>query len=101
MTGHVELPFKLGGVKRDVLVSIIPELEVDCYFGSNFVRAFETMHDSVENRLIVEKSGQSVGLELAYVSSLDPNDLTQIRNASVDMMKASSAGLADITLEEH
>ena len=57
ITGHVDLPFELGGVKRDILVSIIPELEVDCYVGSNFVRAFETMHDPVENRLIVGKTG--------------------------------------------
>ena len=61
VTGHVDLPFKLGGVKRDILVSIIPDLEVDCYVGSNFGRAFETMHDPVENRLIVGKSGKSIG----------------------------------------
>ena len=67
VTGHVELPFELGGIKKDVLVSIIPDLEVDCYVGSNFVRAFETMHDPVENRLIVGKSGKSIGLELACV----------------------------------
>ena len=59
------------------------------------------MHDPVENRLIVGKSGKSIGLELACVSTTDPKDLTQIRIASIDTMKASSAGLADITLEEH
>ena len=31
VTGHVDLPFELSGVKRDILVSIIPDLEVDCY----------------------------------------------------------------------
>ena len=100
-TGHVDLPFDLGRVKRDILVSIIPALEVDCYVGSNFVRAFETMHDLVENRLIVGKSGKSIGLELACISTTDPKDLTHIRIASINTMKASSAGLADITLEEH
>ena len=54
VTGHVDLPFELGGVERDILVSIIPDLEVDCYVDSNFVRAFETMHDPIENRLIRE-----------------------------------------------
>ena len=97
-TGHADLPFELGGVKRDILVFIIPDFEVDCYFGSNFVRAFETMHDPVENRLIVGKSGWIIGLELACVSTTDPKDPTQIRIASIDTMKASSAGLADITL---
>ena len=58
VTGHVGLPFELGGTKKDVLVSIIPDLEVDCYVGSNFFRAFETVHDPVENRLIVKKSGK-------------------------------------------
>ena len=38
VTEHVDLPFELGGVKRNILVSIIPDLEVDCYVGSNFVR---------------------------------------------------------------
>ena len=47
------------------------------------------------------KTGQSIGLELACVSTIDPKDPTQIRIASIDTMKASSAGLADITLEEH
>ena len=101
VTGHVELPFELGGIKKDVLVSIIPELEDDCYVGSNFVRAFETVHDPVENRLIIRKSGKSVGLELSCVSSADPNDPMQIRVASIDTTKASSVGLADITVEEH
>ena len=58
------------------------------------------MHDPVENRLIVGKSRQSIGLELTCVSPTDPKDPTQIRIASIDTMKASSAGLADITLEE-
>ena len=102
VTGHVDLPFELGGVKRDILVAIIPDLEVDCYVGSNFVRAFEIVLDPIENRwVIVGKSGKSIGLELACVSTRDPKDLTQIRIASIDTMKASSAGLADITLEEH
>ena len=74
VTGHVELPFELGGIKKDVLVSIIPGLKVDCYVGSNFVRAFETLHDLVENRLVVIKSGKSIGLELACVSSPDSKD---------------------------
>ena len=56
VTGHVDLPFKLSGVKRDILVSIKADLEIDCYVGSNFVRAFETMYDPVEKRLIVGKS---------------------------------------------
>ena len=62
VTGHVDLPFELGGIKKDILVSIIPDLEVDCYVGSNFVREFKTMHDPVENRLIVGKSEKNVGL---------------------------------------
>ena len=82
-------------------MSIIPDLEIDCYVGSNFVPAFETMHDSGENRLIVGKSGKSIGLELACVSTTDPKDPTQIRITSIDTMKASSAGLADIKLAEH
>ena len=89
VTGYVELPFELGGIKKDILVSIIPELEVDCYVGSNFVRAFETVHDPVENRLIVRQSGKSIGLELACVFSTEPNDHTQIRIASIDTTKAS------------
>ena len=103
VTGHVELPFELSGIKKDILVSIIPDLEVDCYVGSNFVRAFETVHDPVENMLIVGNSGKSIRLELACVSSTDPNDPTQPSHdvASIDTMKASSAGLADLTLEEH
>ena len=99
--GHVELSFGLGGIKKDVPVLIIPDLKVDCYVGFNFVRAFETVHDPVENRLIVKKSGKSNQLEFASVSSPDPKDTMQIRIASIDTMKASSAGVTDVTLEEH
>ena len=99
VTGHVDLPFELGAFKKDVL--IIPDLELDCCVGSNFVRAFETMHDPVEKRLLVGKSGKSVGLELVRVSTSDPNDPSQIKIVSMDTMKGSSAGLADVTLEEH
>ena len=35
------------------------------------------------------------------MSSSDSKDPTQIRIASIDTMKASSAGLADVTFEEH
>ena len=50
VTEHVDIPFELDGIKKDQLVSIIPDLEVDCYVGCNFFCRFETMHDSVENR---------------------------------------------------
>ena len=47
------------------------------------------------------KSGKNVGLELVCVSKSDAHDPTQIRIASIDTMKAYSAGLDDITLEKH
>ena len=96
----MDISFELCRIIRDVLVSIILDFEVDCYVGTDFVRAFETMHDPVENRLIVEKYGQSIRLELACVSTSDQHDPIQIRIATIETIKASSAGLADITQKE-
>ena len=40
IAGYVEPPFEMEGIKRDLNVAIMPELDADCYLGVNFVREF-------------------------------------------------------------
>ena len=49
IAGYVELPFKVAGLKRDIRVAVIPDDKVDCYLGANFVRAFGTIHEPINN----------------------------------------------------
>ena len=41
VTGYVEFPFEVAGIKRDLRMVIMSELDADCYLGVNFVRVFQ------------------------------------------------------------
>ena len=85
IAGYVELPFELSGVKRDIRVAVIPDDQVDCYLGANFVREFGTVHDPIHNQLIVTVADEKRGdLEVAAVSS-------------VEALEAVAVGLEDIS----
>ena len=62
IAGYVELPFEVAGVKREGRVAVIPDDKVDCYLGANFVRAFGTIHDPVNEELIVSAADKRVDL---------------------------------------
>ena len=85
IAGYVELPFEVAGVKRDIRVEVIPDDQVDCYLGANFVREFGTLHDPIRNQLLVTAANeQRVDLEVAAVSS-------------VEALEMSAIGLEDVT----
>ena len=84
IAGYVELPFEVAGVKRDIRVAVIPDDKVDCYLGANFVRAFGTIHDPINNQLILSAAEKRVHLEVAAVSS-------------VEALEVSAIGLEDVS----
>ena len=122
VTGHVTLPFELAGVKREVLVAVIPSLEVDCYLGANFARVFGTVHDPEENTLYVKVAQRSVRLEVATVTINEVQQLAPLKLSTRQEMdqppkgdlisrqswfdlvyestRLASIGLADITRQE-
>ena len=57
---------------------------MDCYLGANFVRAFRTIHDPINNQLIVSAAEKRVDLEVAGVSS-------------VEALEVSAIGLEDVS----
>ena len=75
---YVELPFEVAGVKRDIHVAVIPDDKVDCYLGANFVRAFGTIHDPINNQLIVSAADKRVDLEAAGVSFIEALEVSAI-----------------------
>ena len=70
-----------------VRVSVIPDDKVDCYLGANFVRTFGTIHDPINNQLIVSAADKRVDLEVARVSS-------------VEALEVSAIGLDDVSEEQ-
>ena len=68
VTGYVELPFKVAGIRRDLRVAIMPELDADCYLGVNFVREFQAVLDPCSNQLLIRRAKKLVELELSAVS---------------------------------
>ena len=84
IAGCVELPFEVAGIKRDFRVAVIPDDRVDCYLAANFVRAFGTIHDPINNQLIVSAAEKRVDLEVAGVSS-------------VEALEVSAIGLEDVS----
>ena len=124
VTGHVELPFELAGITRDVLVAVIPNLEVDCYVGANFARAFGTIHDPLDNSLFVRAANRRVRMEIAAVTLNEVQRLAPLRltdgvaaetirvggssssdqrvgfDLTREMARLASIGLADITRQE-
>ena len=70
IAGYVELPFEVAGVKRDIRIAVIPDDKVDCYVGENFVSAFGTIYDPINNQLIVSAAVKRVDLEGVGVSSV-------------------------------
>ena len=78
------MPFQVTGIKRDIRVAVIPDDKVDCYLGANFVRAFGTIHDPINNQLVVSAAEKRVDLEVAGVSS-------------VGALEVSAIGLKDVS----
>ena len=87
IAGYVELPFEVAGVKRDIRVAVIPDDKVDCYLGPNFVRDFGTIHNPINNQLIVSAAHKRVDLEVAGVSS-------------VEVLEVSAISLEDVSEEQ-
>lgn len=83
LVGHVTLPFEVAGIKKDLRVAIMPELDTDCYLGANFMRTFETVHDACENQLYVKTAGRKVDLEVASISETLVTTLASIGLADV------------------
>ena len=76
IAGYVELPFEVAGVKRDIRVAVIPDDKVDCYLGANFVRAFGTIYDPINNRVDLEVAGVSSVVAL-QVSAIGLEDVSE------------------------
>ena len=87
ISGYVELPFEVAGIKKDLKVAVMPELDADCYLGVNFVREFQAILDPCSNQLLIKPAKRLVELELASVTEPGVTAL-------------SALGLADVTSEE-
>ena len=46
---YVELPFVVAGIKKDLKIAVITELDADCYLGMNFIRGFQAVLDPCSN----------------------------------------------------
>ena len=68
IAGYVLLPFEVAGVKKEIRVAVLVNETLECYLGSDFIRTFGMIHDSVKNQLTVSSSGQTVELEVASVA---------------------------------
>ena len=51
ITGLVDLPFEIGGIRKEVTVCISPSLDGDCYLGADWIRQFGATLDPVNNLL--------------------------------------------------
>ena len=51
VVGYVYLPMVVTGVCKDVRVEIMPELDTECYLGSNIVRKFRAVLDPKDDML--------------------------------------------------
>ena len=63
---------------------------MNCYLGANFVRAFVTIHDHINNQLIVSAADKRVDLEVARVSSVEALEVSAIGLEDVSEWQRSS-----------
>ena len=84
ISGYDELPFEVSGIKKDLKVVAMPELDADCYLGVNFIRKFQAVLDPCSNQLLIKSAGRLLELELTSVAELG-------------VMVLSALGLVDVT----
>ena len=62
----------MAGIKRDLKVAIMLELDADYYLEVNFVREFQAVLDPCKNQLLIKPAKRFVELELASVLGVNP-----------------------------
>ena len=87
VVGYVYLPMVVAGVYKDVCVTIMPDLDMECYLGVNFIKKFRTDLDPKDNALHLKDDDASVKLEVASISANNT-------------MSVSAIGLVDPTEEQ-
>lgn len=87
VTDKVTLPFEVTWIRKDLLVWIMPDLDGECYLGTDFVRLFNTILRPRENVFEMDGVDNPIPLEVAAIDMLEIGALAAV-------------GLADLTPDE-
>ena len=86
MVVYIDLLF-MAGIKKDFPVALMPELDIYCYLGVNFVREFQAGIDPCWILLLIKKARWMVELELSSITGADSTAISALGLGDVTAMQ--------------